>query len=178
MSVNWDKCKETYSSHYPLSAQEEDHLYAQFKDYFCANVSGERYLFAHWLNFVIYSKGPGHHWRYINEQIKLSHEEFVTSFLHHEQITNLNAHKGTGFFEGKEIKWDQPQFHWKYLNNRTVHFNHSVTSPPDSFPSHLRPSSPPNRTTRPPSPLETGPLSPPTRYTTPSPPRQMCQPQG
>ena len=132
MSANWDKCKETYSSHYPLSAQEEDHLYAQFEDHFCANVSGERYLFAHWLDSVIYSEGPGHHWRRINEQTKLSHEEFVVAFPHHEQITNLNAHKGTGFFEGKEIKWDQPQFRWKYLNNWAVHFKHSDSQPPSS----------------------------------------------
>ena len=108
MSVNWDKCKETYSSHYPLSAQEEDHLYAQFKDYFCANISGERYLFAHWLDFVIYSEGPGHHWRYINEQIKLSHEEFVTSFPYHEQITNLNAHKGTVSLKEKKSSRTNP----------------------------------------------------------------------
>ena len=127
MSERWDKCKEIYSSHYPLSATEKDHLYAQFKDHFCANISGDRFLFAHWLSFVIYSEGPGHHWKHIDEQVKISHNEFLISFLHHDQITHLDAHKGTSFFEGKEIKWDQPQFRWKYLNNRTVHFNHSVT---------------------------------------------------
>ena len=133
MSERWEKCKEIYSSHYPLSAKEQDHLYTQFKDHFCTNISGERFLFAHWLSFVIYSKGPGHHWKHIDEQVKISHNKFVVSFPHYEQITHLDAHKGTSFFEGKEIKWDQPQFHWKYLNNRTVHFNHSVTLSPPSL---------------------------------------------
>ena len=128
MNSRWERCKETYPSHYPLNSEEERLIYAQFEEHFCSEIKGERYVFALWINETIYTPGPGHRWRNIDSQERINPEQFTYTLPNYGRIDNLDAQKGTGTFEGKAIKWNNDRYDWVYLNNRTVHFNNSTAT--------------------------------------------------
>ena len=128
MNERWERCKETYSTHYPLNFAEQQLIYAQFDEHFCSEIKGERYLFALWINETIYTPGPGHRWRNLDSQERINPEQFTRTLPDYKHIDNLDAQKGTGTFEGKNIRWNSEQYRWTYLNHRAVHFNNSTAS--------------------------------------------------
>jgi hypothetical protein len=67
-------------------------------------------------------------WQYASSEEKVTKDEIVNWFPNHEQIKDLNFFTGTAKFKEKSIYLSLPTHTWKYLNNRTVHFNDSQTS--------------------------------------------------
>jgi hypothetical protein len=67
-------------------------------------------------------------WNYISSGDKVTKDEIVNWFPNTEQIEDLNFFTGTAKFKDKSIYLSLPTHMWKYLNNRTVHFNSSQTT--------------------------------------------------
>jgi hypothetical protein len=64
-------------------------------------------------------------WNYVSSGDKVTKDKIVNWFPNPEQIEDLNFFTGTAKFEDKSIYLSLPTHMWKYLNNRTVHFNGS-----------------------------------------------------
>jgi len=76
----------------------------------------------------IWSTGPTHPWHYLDDNDQLSDEVLTAKFLDKEYIDNLQPLKGTGQYQGKEVKYSKDQNCWIYLNNQTVHIHGTSTS--------------------------------------------------
>jgi len=69
-------------------------------------------------------------------------EVLIARFLDKEYINNLHPLKGTGQYQGKEVKFSPAWYCWVYLNNWTVHI-HSTSaletpeSPTDNNTTHV-----------------------------------------
>jgi len=125
---NWERCQKRFPNRTMLTEPEKHHLSIFFNDHFTATDQGQRFLFASITNFVLWSAGPTHPWRYLDDN-KLVSEEFLTArFLDKEYIDNLHTLKGTGQYQGKEVKYSVERNCWTYLNNRTVHFHSTSAS--------------------------------------------------
>jgi len=58
----------------------------------------------------------------------VSEELLTAKFLDKEYIDNLHPLKGTGQYQGKEVKYFPQRNCWMYLNNRTVHIHSTSAS--------------------------------------------------
>jgi len=129
----WEKCQLRFPSHFTLNDSEQNHLSILFKDYFGATETGQRFLFTQLGEDILWSTGPSHPWRYLDDNSQVTDKVLTARFLNKEYINNLQILKGTGTYQGKEVKYSTKQFGWVYLNNRTVHFHGTSTSEtPDS----------------------------------------------
>jgi len=129
----WENCTKRFPFRTSINEPECEHLSIAFDNYFVATEKGQHFIFANLGGTPLWSTGPTHPWHYLedNEQIR---EEFLTAkFLQKEYINNLHPLKGTGQYQGKEVKYSIDRYCWVYLNNRTVHFHGSGASEtPDS----------------------------------------------
>src|SRR5712691_8762227 len=135
---SWDEHIARYPTKLILTQQEKDHLSAIFDESFAANVEGQRIIFARWGTDSLYSQGVGRSWRSLDDDSIFYPEIIRKGFPNEEFLERINIYRGTGIYQGKEIKWDKNRFQWSYLNNRTVHFNNSATSSAE----HSSPDSP------------------------------------
>ena len=125
---SWDEHIARYPTKLILTQREKDHLSAIFDESFAANVEGQRILFARWGTDSLYSQGVGRSWRSLDDDSIFYPEIIRKGFPNEEFLERINIYKGTGTYQGKEIKWDKNHIQWSYLNNQTVHFNNSSTS--------------------------------------------------
>jgi hypothetical protein len=70
-------------------------------------------------------------WQYLSSGEKVTKDDIINWFPNHKQIEDLNFFTGTAKFENKSIYLSLSTHTWKYLNNRTVHFNSSQASEED-----------------------------------------------
>jgi len=111
-----------------ITEPEHEHLSIAFDDYFVAIEKGQHFIFANLGGIPLWSIGPTHPWRDLedNKQVR---EEFLTAkFLDKEYIENLHLLKGTGTYQGKDVQYSITRSCWIYLNNRTVHFHSTNAS--------------------------------------------------
>jgi len=66
-------------------------------------------------------------WRHLDNNTQVTDEVLIARFLDKEYIDNLHSLKGTGTYQGKEVKFLLTQYCWVYLNNWTVHFHSTST---------------------------------------------------
>jgi len=125
---NWEKCKKRFPNRTTLTEPEQDHLSIIFNDHFAATDQGQRFLFALFADSVLWSAGPDHPWRYLDDNNQVSEDLLTAPFLDKEHINNLHPLKGTGQYQGKEVKYSLQRNCWTYLNNRTVHIHSTSTS--------------------------------------------------
>jgi len=85
-------------------------------------------LFGNLNDDVIWSAGPSHPWRTLEDNELVSEERLTATFLNKEYIDNLHPLKGTGQYQGKDVKYNLQKHLWVYLNNRTVHFHGTSAS--------------------------------------------------
>src|SRR5438270_1349444 len=123
---NWEKLKQEYTTQFPPTLDEKKRIPICFFEPFAANKLGTRTLFALFQDHVV-SK-PHNSWTYISTGDKVTKDEIVAWFPNTEQIEDLNFFTGTAKFEDKSIYLSLSSHMWKYLNNRTVHFNGSQAS--------------------------------------------------
>jgi len=69
-----------------------------------------------------------HPWRHLDDNSTATDEVLTARFLDKEYINNLHPLKGTGQYQGKEVKFSPARYCWIYLNNRTVHFHSTSAS--------------------------------------------------
>src|SRR6266581_1681710 len=129
----WEKCQLQFPAHFTLNDVEKDHLSILFEDYFGATETRQRFLFALLGTEILWSTGPSHPWQHLDDNSQVTDEVLTARFLNKEYIDNLHSLKGTGTYQGKDIKYSANRYCWTYLNNRTVHFHSSSASEtPDS----------------------------------------------
>jgi len=130
----WEKCKKQFPHRTTLTTEERDHLSITFSDHFAATDQGQRFLFGNSNNDIFWSTGPSHPWRNLEDNELVSEERLTAQFLDKEYIDNLHPLRGTGQYQGKEVKYNLQKNLWVYLNNRTVHFHGTSASetPADS----------------------------------------------
>jgi len=126
----WEKCQKRFPHRTTLTQEERDHLSITFTDHFAATDQGQRFIFGNSNNNIFWSAGPSHPWRDLEDNEPVSEERLTAEFLNKEYIDNLHPLRGTGQYQGKEVKYNLERHLWVYLNNRTVHF-HS-TSPSET----------------------------------------------
>ena len=124
----WEKCKKRFPQRTTLTTEETDHISIVFQDHFVTTDKGQRFLFAYFEEIVLWSAGPGHPWRYLEDNELISEELLTAKYLDKEYIDNLHPLKGTGQYQGKEVKFSPARYCWVYLNNRTVHLHSTSTS--------------------------------------------------
>ena len=132
--TSWEKCKKRFPHRTSLTDEETNHISILFEDHFCATDQGSRFLFAIFGDLLLWSTGPNHPWHYLDDNETISEELLTAKFLDKEYIDKLQTLKGTGEYEGKEVKYSVKQNCWVYLNNRTVHFHGtSASETPESL---------------------------------------------
>ena len=124
----WEKCKKRFPHRSALTQEEQQHLSITFADHFAATDQGQRFLFGKSDNDIFWSAGPSHPWRNLEDNELVSEERLTARFLDKEYIDNLHPLKGTGQYQGKEVKYNLQRNLWVYLNNRTVHFHGTSAS--------------------------------------------------
>jgi hypothetical protein len=67
-------------------------------------------------------------WTYASTGDKVTKDNIVGWFPQNEQVESLDFFTGTAKFNNKPIYLSLSTHMWKYLNNRTVHFNSSQAS--------------------------------------------------
>jgi len=130
---SWEKCQKQFPNQTTLTEPEKAHLSIFFDDHFAATDQGQCFIFALFTGNVLWSAGPTHPWRYLDDNDLVSEELLTAKFFNKEYIDNLDPWGGTGQYEGKEVKYSLQRACWTYLNNRTVHFHGtSISESPES----------------------------------------------
>jgi len=101
----WDRCKKRFPNRTTLTEQEKDHLSICFEDHFAATDQGQRFLFTLFADAILWSTGPSHPWQYLDDNELISEALLTAKFLDKEYIDNLSPLKGTGQYQGKEVKY-------------------------------------------------------------------------
>src|SRR6266581_2575306 len=129
----WEKYQLRFPARFTLNDSERDHLSILFGDYFGATETGQCFLFAQLGEDILWSTGPSHPWRHLDDNSQATNKVLTARFLNKEYIDNLHSLKGTRTYQGKDVKYSTNNLCWKYLNNRTVHFHGtSASETPDS----------------------------------------------
>src|SRR5438445_5154703 len=123
---NWERLKQGYTTQFPPTLDEKNRIPICFFEPFAANKLGMQTLFALFRDQVVSKQHNS--WTYISSGDKVTKDKIVNWFPNTEQIEDLNFFTGTAKFEDKSIYLSLPTHTWKYLNNRTVHFNSSQTT--------------------------------------------------
>src|SRR5712691_10695708 len=113
----WDEHIKQYPTKLHLTTEELNHISVLFKEHFAANVDGNRVLFARWGTDSLYSQGIGRSWRSLDDNNVLYPEIIRKGFPNEEHLQKVDVFRGTGTYQGKEVKWDKSRFQWSYLNN-------------------------------------------------------------
>ena len=124
----WEKCQKRFPHRTTLTQEERNHLSIIFTNHFAATDQGQRFLFGNLNNDIFWSARPLHPWRDLEDNKPVSDECLTASFLDKEYINNLHPIKGTGQYQGKDVKYNVQKNLWSYLNNRTVHFHGTSAS--------------------------------------------------
>jgi len=124
----WERCTKRFPFQTTITEPEQEHLSIAFDDYFVATDKGQRFLFANLGGTPLWSAGPEHPWRDLEDNELIGDEFLTAKFLDKEYIDNLHPLKGTGQYQGKEVKYSVPRNCWVYLNNRTVHIHGTSAS--------------------------------------------------
>jgi len=130
---DWENCTQRFPFRTTITEPEREHLSIAFKDYFVATERGQHFIFGNLAGIPLWSAGPTHPWRDLDNNEEVTDELLTAPFLDKEHIDNLHTLKGTGTYQGKDVQYSIARSCWIYLNNRTVHFHGtSASETPDS----------------------------------------------
>src|ERR1700704_2930774 len=111
-----------------LTEPEQDYIPVYATEAFAAYYKETRCLFARFLTPGIWCEGVGTPSKFTANNETLQTRKFRFLVLHLDKVNNFDFIQRTATFHGKQIKWDTTDSKWKYLNNRTVHFQSPSTS--------------------------------------------------
>jgi hypothetical protein len=126
---NLEKLKRNYATQFPPTLDEKNRIPICFFEPFATNKLGTRTLFALFQDQIVSKQHNS--WNYVSTEDKVTKDEIVNWFPNTKQIEDLNFFTGTARFNDKSIYLSLSTHTWKYLNNRTVHFNGSQASEED-----------------------------------------------
>jgi len=124
----WENCTKQFPFRTSITEPEREHLLIAVSDYFVATEKGKHFIFANLGGTPLWSAGPEYPWRYLEDNELVGDAFFTARFLDTEYIDNIHPLKGTGQYQGKEVKYSIPRNCWVYLNNRTVHVHGTSAS--------------------------------------------------
>jgi len=70
----WERCKKRFPNRTTVTEPEKDHISIIFEDHFTATDQGWHFLFVLLSDVVIWSAGPTHPWRYLDNNDLVSEE--------------------------------------------------------------------------------------------------------
>jgi len=111
-----------------LTQPEQDYIPVYATESFAAYYKDSHCLFARFLTPGIWCEGVGTPWKFTANNETLETRKFRFLVLHLDKVNNFDFIQRSATFHGKQIKWDTTDSKWKYLNNRTVHFQSPSTS--------------------------------------------------
>jgi hypothetical protein len=123
---NWERLKKGYTTQFPPTNDKKNRIPICFFEPFAANKLGTRTLFALFQDQIVSKQHNS--WDYVSTGEKVTKDDIIQWFTNYEQIEDLNFFTGTAKFKDKSIYLSLSTHMWKYLNNRTVHFNGSQAS--------------------------------------------------
>ena len=124
--IFWEKVLLKYPTKLQPSKEDAKYLPIVFQEWFVAYDQGERVLFAQLNNGCVWSIPPSKAWTDYDSSQDIPLETLTNLVPYFHQVTNFNLYTEEAKFNNKNIIWT-PIHQWKYHNNRTVHFNETLT---------------------------------------------------
>jgi len=124
--IFWEKVLLKYPTKLQASEEDAEHLPIVFSEWFVAYDQGERVIFVQLHDDCVWSVPPNKVWTDYNSSKEISLETLTNLVPYFHQVTDFNLYMGKAKFNNKDVIWT-PIHQWKYRNNRTVHFNETLT---------------------------------------------------
>jgi len=124
--IFWEKVLLKYPTKLQASEKDTKHLPIIFSEWFIAYDQGERVIFAQLHHNCVWSVPPSKTWTDFNTSKDVPLETLLDLVPYLDQVTDFNLHTGKAKYNNKDVIWT-PIHQWKYCNNRTVHFNETLT---------------------------------------------------
>ena len=109
---NWENCKKRFPYRTPITEPEREHLSIAFSDYFVATERGQRFIFGNLAGTPLWSAGPTHPWRELDDNEEVTNALLIAPFLDQEYIENIHPLKGTGTYQGKDAQYSLTRSCW------------------------------------------------------------------
>ena len=78
---NWEKCKKRFPQRTQITNPEKEHLPITLDDFFAATEQGQRFLFGHISDTILWTAGPSHPWRELDDNEEVLNELLTAKFL-------------------------------------------------------------------------------------------------
>jgi len=124
--IFWEKVLLKYPTKLQASEEDAEHLPIVFSKWFIAYDQGERVIFAQLHDDCMWSVPPNKVWTDYNSNKEIPLETLTNLVPYLDQVTDFDLYIGRAKYNNKDIIWT-PIHQWKYRNNRTVHFNETLT---------------------------------------------------
>jgi len=124
--IFWEKVLLKYPTKLQASEEDTEYLPIVFSKWFVAYNQGERVIFAQLHDDCVWSVPPSKTWTNYDTSKDISPETLTDLVPYFHQVTNFDLYMGRAKYNNKDVIWT-PIHQWKYRNNRTVHFNETLT---------------------------------------------------
>jgi len=124
--IFWEKVLIKYPMKLQATEEDAENLPIVFHKWFVANNQGEKVIFARLHDECVWNVPPSKNWTDYQTNKEISLETLTDLVPYFHQVTNFDLYTGRVKFNNKDVIWT-PIHQWKYHNNRTVHFNETLT---------------------------------------------------
>jgi len=124
--IFWEKVLLKYPTKLQATEEDAEILPIIFAKWFVAYNQGERVVFAQLYNNCVWNIPPNKTWTDYDSNKDIPLETLTNLVPYFHQVTNFNLYMGRAKYNNKDVIWT-PIHQWKYHNNRTVHFNETLT---------------------------------------------------
>jgi len=124
--IFWEKVLLKYPTKLQASEEDAEYLPIIFSKWFVAYNQGERVIFVRLHDDCVWSVPPSKTWTNYDTSKDIPLETLTDLVPYFHQVTDFNLYMGRAKYNNKDVIWT-PIHQWKYRNNRTVHFNKTLT---------------------------------------------------
>jgi len=122
----WEKVLLKYPTKLQATEKDAKYLPIVFHVWFVAYDQGEKVLFAQLHDKCVWNVPPDKSWTNYQTSKEVPLETLTNLIPYFHQVTDFDLYMGKAKFNNKDVIWT-PIHQWKYHNNRTVHFNETLT---------------------------------------------------
>jgi len=122
----WETILLKYPTKLQPTEEENKFIPVVLTEWFVANDQGEQVRFARFHNNCVWNINPNTPWTDYASSTTVTQEEFFELVPYFNQVTDFNLYTRTAKYQNKKVTW-HPNHQWRYRNNRTVHFNETLT---------------------------------------------------
>jgi len=124
--IFWEKVLLKYPMKLQPTEEDAENLPIVFSEWFIAYDQGERVLFMRFHDNCVWNVPPSKSWTDYDSSKNIQLETLTDLVPYYHQVTDFDLYIGKVKFNNKDVIWT-PIHQWKYCNNRTVHFNETLT---------------------------------------------------